>query len=90
MQESIRYHRYLTAHYRFIVPIKGAAPPAINKTLERVALKQASRNPPLEATFKRAALNTQLSKPPPNTQNKHPCNAQVLMIFIAPPGNIVW
>ena len=50
-------HNSITAHNFFIVSdaIKGAAPPAFNRTLERVALKQASnRNPPLQATFKQA------------------------------------
>ena len=77
------------AHYCVIVTgsIKGAAPPAFNTTLERVALKQASRNPLLQATFKQAALYTQLSKPPPTLKQAHPFNAllseQVLIIFIA-------
>ena len=63
-----------SAHYCVIVigSIKGAAPPAFNRTLERVALKQASRNPPLQATFQQAAFNTQLSKPPPNTLTSIP------------------
>ena len=58
-------HSYRAAHNCSIVigSIKGAAPPAFNRTLERVALKQASRNSPLQATFKQAALYTQLSKP---------------------------
>ena len=66
-------HGAFTAHYCIIVvdPIKGAVPPAFNRTLERVALKQASRNPLLQATFKKAALYTQLSKPP-FARNKHP------------------
>ena len=57
-------HRSITAHFCVTVsdPIKGATPPAFNRTLERAALKQASRNPPLQATFKQAALYTQLSK----------------------------
>ena len=47
---SNHIHSYLTAHSCFIVidRIKGAAPPAFNKTLERVACKQASKNPPLQ------------------------------------------
>ena len=57
-------HGSLTAHCCTIVidPIKGAAP-LFNSTLERVALKQASRNPPLQATFEQAALYTQTSIP---------------------------
>ena len=52
---------HITAQNVIIVSgrIKGAAP-AFNRTLERVALKQASRNPQLQATFKQAALYTQL------------------------------
>ena len=52
----INCHTSLTVHYCFIVsePIKGAAPPAFNRTLERVELKQASNNPPLQATFKQS------------------------------------
>ena len=45
--------------------------PAFNTTLERVELKQASRNPLLQARFKQAALYTQLSQPP-FARNKHP------------------
>ena len=58
-------HSSLAAHNCVIVigSIKGAAPPAFNRTLERVEHKQASRNSPLQATFKQAAFYTQLSKP---------------------------
>ena len=47
----------LQLYYIVIEPIKGAAPPAFNITLEWVVPKQASRNPPLQATLKPSKFN---------------------------------
>ena len=41
---------------------RSTAPPAFNRTLERVELTQASINPPLQATFKQAALNYSIKR----------------------------
>ena len=58
---------FMTAHncVRVIGSIKGATPTAFNTTLERVALKQASRNPRCKQHSSKPPY-TQLSKPPPN------------------------